>query len=257
MLCYAGCVPSPQQQQQQHQQQQQVDGRRCRDAVKQPGTARWWSKMGTRSRKEGGMAGNDGDGSAPSAHSGPGDGTGARSSRLCFYAGAGAGGCCRWCRIHPRMPQHAATAGATGARWIWDEKRGVGVDNGKRAAAAIGSKAIDEGRRAPWLACWRPFRTPLQEACSLGLVILAMRSWFDGEARGPKRGWEGECQREGEGEPGREGSERRGCDRKAAVRDPVGLESWSVRGRDALRRQHVRSGRGRLPRQPANVGVWM
>lgn len=59
MLCNAGCVPSPQQQ----QHQQQVDGRRCRDAVKQPGTARWWSKMGTRSRKEGGMAGNDGDGS--------------------------------------------------------------------------------------------------------------------------------------------------------------------------------------------------
>lgn len=78
MLCYAGCVPSPQQQ----QHQQQVDGRRCRDAVKQPGTARWWSKMGTRSRKEGGMAGNDGDGSAPSAHSGPGNGTGARSCRL-------------------------------------------------------------------------------------------------------------------------------------------------------------------------------
>lgn len=61
-----------------------------------------------------------------------------------FYARAEAGGC----RIHPRIPRHAATAGATGARWIWDGKRGVGVDNGKRAAAAIGSKEIDEGSLA-------------------------------------------------------------------------------------------------------------
>ena len=91
----------------------------------------------------GGMTGNNGDGSAPSTHSDPGDGIVARSCRLCFYAGAR--GCCRWCRTHPRTPRHAAAAGATGARWTWDGKRGAGVDNGKGAAAAIGSEEIDEG----------------------------------------------------------------------------------------------------------------
>lgn len=118
MLCYAGCVPSPQQQ----QHQQQVSGRRCRDAVKQPGTARWWSKMGTRSHKEGGMAGNDGVGSAPSAHSGPDDGTGAQSSLLLCRSRSR-----RMLPLVSHPPSHPSTrrtAGATGARWILGREKG-------------------------------------------------------------------------------------------------------------------------------------
>lgn len=71
-------------------------------------------------------------------------------SRLCFYAGAEAGGCCRWCRIHPHIPPHAAQPARQVPVGSWDGKRGVRVDNGKRAAAAIGSEEIDEGSLGAW-----------------------------------------------------------------------------------------------------------
>src|SRR4051794_10150843 len=115
--------------------------------------------MGTRSRKEGGWLAMMEMG----LHRLPIPAQGMEqvlSRLLCFYARAGAGGCCHWCRIHTRIPRHAAAAGATGARWTWDGKRGAGVDNGKRAAAAIGSAEIDEDSLV------QP--GPLQEACLCG-----------------------------------------------------------------------------------------